>query len=208
MVSKLQLQYVPIQLAAQSAGSFRMSLVGKLSKPLTLTLADISKPATIILKDVVVIKNLGQDILLGEPGKEDNCVVTYPSTKTIQFQSCEGRTLKLPYHSKKGVPLRDFVPLQSEKKMLVHPNDTISLKVPDIVQGSIMQVVTRRDSGFEVATISKVNDVVQLKNNSSQPIIVPKLSHVADLRSCYLIDMGINADEKIAKLIYDIRYMI
>ena len=54
------------------------------------------------LGKVVTVKGLGTKILVGEPGKRDNQVVTIPHEKRIEFHSGK-EVISMPYYrSKKG----------------------------------------------------------------------------------------------------------
>ena len=97
-----------------AAGSFPLQLLGVLTVPLVLSLVDTSSPIKVVLHDVVIVKNLGQKILIGEPGKEDNGIVTNPMEKLISFHQ-HGEKVSLPYFSRKGEPLHSSFLLRSEE---------------------------------------------------------------------------------------------
>ena len=47
------------------------------------------------MADMVVIKDLGQDILLGEPAKADNDIITFPSEKLVRLRNDGGISFKI-----------------------------------------------------------------------------------------------------------------
>ena len=53
-----------------------MVLLGVITQAVVFVVLDASSQSTITLRDLVVVKNLGQDLLIGEPGKKDNDIIT------------------------------------------------------------------------------------------------------------------------------------
>ena len=87
-----------------AAGSHMMKLLGVVNGNVELQVNDLEIPIRIILKNAVVVKNLGPNILIGEPGKMDNDIITLPKQKLIQLRNIHGNIVRLPYRSRMGPP--------------------------------------------------------------------------------------------------------
>ena len=51
-----------------------------------------------------MVKNLGVDILVGEPAKVDNEIVTIPHERLVEMNNIAGKRVKLPYSSRQASP--------------------------------------------------------------------------------------------------------
>ena len=205
VAAQMDLTFTPINLQAKAAGSYDMQLLGKLKEPLSLRVSDTKKNAFITLVDVVVVKRLGPSLLIGEPGKMDNHIVTIPAKKVVQLQDVLGNKLSIPYNSNAGEPKKDFHPLVNKNQKTLYPGESIELPIHEGMRSSVLQVTTRRNAGFEMAEIKKVDDRVVITNTLNELITIPKMSHVIDTRACYKLDLS-QGDTSINKLckIYDV----
>ena len=88
----------------------------------------------IVLKNAIVVKNLGPNVLIGEPGKMDNEIVTFPSQKLIQLRTNSGRLIKLPYHSRSGKPLKSHQAFSLKQSEILYPNDVLKIPIPAYMQ--------------------------------------------------------------------------
>ena len=79
---------------AKAAGGFPLSVVGQ--TPLVLEALTAEGRLPIYLGKVIVVDKLGCDVLVAEPAKGDNNIITIPSKKLILF-SHEGKTVVEPY---------------------------------------------------------------------------------------------------------------
>ena len=67
---------------------------------------------------MVVVTNLGVDLLVGEPGKLDNKIVTISHHKIIETVDANGEAVKLPYYPK-GMKLRsEYVPCRARRTQI------------------------------------------------------------------------------------------
>ena len=92
--ARAKISYEPVTLSATSAGSHPIHLLGVIKGKLTLSVSDSKSPAFIHLIDTVVVKDLGQDLLIGEPGKADNAIVTLPKDKLVCLRNMRDAGLK------------------------------------------------------------------------------------------------------------------
>ena len=82
--------------SATAAGKTVMNLAGQTSEHVILKPTD-NHHITWNLGHCVVVRNLGLPILLGEPAKTDNVIVTKPHQKKIVTQDSMGREVELQY---------------------------------------------------------------------------------------------------------------
>ena len=204
VAAKCKIKYTPVTINAVAAGSNSMKVLGVVSGDVELTVCDSKTPVKIDLKDVVVVKNLGSDILIGEPGKMDNNIVTFSTQKLIQLQAVNGRVVKLPYRSRRGAPTNDYQAFRIKTSTTLYPGQQLDIPVPPSMQCNAVNVTMRRDFQISKPKIENAQKTyVKIKNNSNQIIFLPKHSHVADLRTCHPVDANDLTPAKLMK-IYDI----
>ena len=134
VAARCGLRYEPIKIKAMAAGSNTMKLLGVIPNDVVLNVCDAKDPAEIPLKNDVVVKNLGPNVLIGEPGKMDNNIVTFPKQKLIQLTSKEGRSIRLPYHSHCGTPLKDYQAYSVKEDVKLYPLKTFNIQIPAAMQ--------------------------------------------------------------------------
>ena len=83
-----------------AAGLSPLIILGVISRAVVVQVLDTKSNASFTLWDLVVVKNLGQQILIGEPGKRDNSIMTNPVKKIITFPNIHGQLTSVPYLSK------------------------------------------------------------------------------------------------------------
>ena len=190
-----------------AAGSNIMKLLGVVNSDITLDICDSNTPAKIILKHAVVVKNLGPNILVGEPGKMDNGIVTYPKQKLIQLETERGSVIKLPYHSHLNHPTKEYQAHCVKHPTVIYPNEDLGIPIPPSMQCNAVSITMRRDFAMsEPKFDNALKTYVKIRNITDRPIFLPKLSHVADIRICKPIQFDVNTDdnrENIMK-VYDI----
>ena len=94
------MKYVATSCKATAAGCNVMSLAGQTEKDISIKIRYSTKSIVLRLGRMIVVKNLGVEILVGEPGKEDNEIVTIPHKKLIEFSNDEKKRVRLPYSFK------------------------------------------------------------------------------------------------------------
>ena len=204
IVAKCRIKYNPVDLNAMSAGSNMMKLLGVVPTDVVLDVCDTSTPAKITLKNAVVVKNLGSSILIGEPAKFDNDIITYPRQKLIQLSDVNGQKVKLPYHSRRGAPGIHYQAFKVKANTTLLPNQELIIPIPPSMQCNKVSVTFRRDFPISNPVLqSSKKGYVKVINNSAEAITIPKHSHVADIRTCVPISPS---DINVPRLqkIYDI----
>ena len=79
---------------------------------------------------MVVVSNLGVDLLVGEPGKVDNMIVTIPHKRIIEVKDLNNKTVRLPYSPKLATTNCNFTPCKAIKSEIIYPGASITYDLP------------------------------------------------------------------------------
>ena len=185
IAAKCYIKYKPIELNAMAAGSNLMKILGVVSNDVVLDVYDTKSQVKITLKNAVVVKNLGSDILIGEPAKYDNNIVTFPREKLIQLQDVHHQVIKLPYHSRRGHPGLHYQSYRVKTPTTLYPGQELKILIPPSMQCKKINVTFRRDCLIAKPVLRNTKKGhVSIKNASNKIVTIPKNMHVADLRMC------------------------
>ena len=94
---KNNIKLIPTSCTATAAGSTTMKLAGQTFEDTVLSVQGSEFPIKWDLGKVVIVTNLGVDVLVGEPGKADNKIVTIPHRKLIETVDSIANVVKIPY---------------------------------------------------------------------------------------------------------------
>ena len=93
---KNKIEFSPTPCSASSADSTCMKIMGQTVQDLVVS----PLHTNIVLWDLgkcVVVKNLSVDMLIGEPGKLDNEIITLPHLKKIKTKDINGKAIFINY---------------------------------------------------------------------------------------------------------------
>ena len=156
-----------------------------------------------------LVKNLGAQILIGEPGKEDNMIVTIPHKKLIEFTNSEQKRIRLPYSQAKlsgqesltfycKAPKTEVIYEGESIKVLLPPgmrdrkNVAISSINPNLYPGIKPQVRLVDERGYV--------DIV----NEGKPLKLTRHEHFANLNSLTDISLKCVKEGASVNKIYDL----
>ena len=94
-----KIKFTPTSHGARAAGSTSMSVKGQSKENIKLNVNNCETPVIWNLGKCIVVENLGVDLLIGEPGKLDNCIKTDPEKKSAQTRDIYGRVVYVKYSS-------------------------------------------------------------------------------------------------------------
>ena len=183
-VKRAKIPVESVNCAAVGANKSPMSVIGITKYDVYATVIGTSNPCKIVISRLIVIKDLGADVLLGQPTKVDNCVITIPHKSQIQFKCTEGKEYKVSY------PIRDhdFIKLHDVLKITdattLYPGDQYSYKLPNhfIMQKKVMITERPNITPWIGGQIVDVHDgCVKLTNETIYPIHLKKHQHIADV---------------------------
>ena len=202
LIHRLKLQIIPTVTGARSAGSFKMKIEGKTKQPVLLDIVTPDGNARINLGCCLVVKNLGVEVLIGQPGKFNHQIVTMPHSSTMSFKDMDGDSHCCP--TLDGDLLKNaLVPksiMRVEEDTYVFPGEKLTHRLPQTFKTFSQIVVTPREAlsskGVE-GTFAKMppDGCFHFPNNSKQIWFFKKHTQLADARA------AIDWDEaKVAKL--------
>lgn len=172
--------------SAVSAGSFRMQLMGETQYNIILNPMYGKSFIRWNIGRCVVVLNLGCPILIGEPGKSANSILTDPVTKSIKTRNIHGQYVSFPY-AQTHLPVPRTFLCRSPDSTVVYPNDDISIPVPShYLQSEPVYFTPRLDSNNPPPphqTCQVSGNHVKLVNTSSTPLFLKKNQHIGDIVS-------------------------
>ena len=184
--AKYNIKYSSVKLNAMAAGSNVMKILGVVDNGLELNVCDTKTSTVLVLKDVIVVRNLGSNVLIGEPGKMDNNIITFPRQKIIQLTDVHGGVVKLPYHSRRGAPLQQYQAHQVKNRTTLYPGQELDIPVPPSMQCRAINVTMRRDFAISdpIVTNAKRN-YVKVKNKTDK--IIKQFQRIHTLQISILV---------------------
>ena len=176
---------------AAGAGSTSMTLMGETTSNISLQVPSGNNDIRWDLGKVIVVKNLGVPLLIGEPGKKDNSIITIPQT-TILTRDITGNFVSLPYHASKGHQSgfsKHFL-LSVPSNILLYPGECVSVPIPSTFANTVAAVTPHQEfhPDWPAPRITNVkNDSVVLQNDTRAPLFLPKGKPLADLRDTHIV---------------------
>ena len=186
---KNNVKFIPTDCTATAAGSNSMKLAGQTFEDTMLNVQGSEFPIKWDLGKVVIVTNLGVDVLVGEPGKADNKIVTIPHRKLIETVDSSGKIVKIPYSLGKRNSKILYASCRAVQSRTLYPGHTLAFQVPREFQSlSYVNVSPRRtqtNPWVECRNykIDKNGDIA-LENVTDSVIRVVKGDHFADMRDC------------------------
>ena len=182
------LKFVPTSCKAMAAGSNSMKLAGQTVLSVFIDVQGAAQPIKWNLGKMVVVANLGVDILIGEPGKVDNKIVTIPHHKVIEALDIHNKKVRLPYSPKKK-PNFNYVPCRVVRTETIYQGGGLTYKLPpEFRNASYVNISPRRNSlhpWLESKNLKVIEDgSVLIENNTDYPVELSRHEHFADIQAC------------------------
>ena len=168
--SKLNLPLSRTVELARTADSQNLSTRGETSISIQLKVPTIQGFTFWNLGQCLVIDNLGCDVLVGEPAKIFNKIVTNPSLKQATCIDLNKNVKVVPYSKNDCKVFK----VNIEKKSTVYPNEVFHLSVPDQFKNckEIMVESVEKSICPEPTIVDIKNGKVILKNNCNYAVSV------------------------------------
>ena len=176
-----------VSCAAVGANKSPMNVIGIAKYDINATVVGTNMPSKIKIATLIVINDLGAEVLLlGQPTKVDNQIVTIPHNCSINFKSMEGddHSLSCPLQDTDQVNLHDVVKVDCSTT--IFPSESYTQKLPDHFCHQSKVCFTGRPSSISWIT-SQIVDVdegcINITNNSQKPVYLKKHAHIADVKN-------------------------
>ena len=128
---------------------------------------------------------MGPNVLIGEPAKMDNNIRTLPKEKLVVLETIYGGTVQLPYQSHCGPPKLNYQAFVVKHNTTLYPGEEIKIPIQPSMQCDAISITPRKNYQMCNPQIENAKKgYVKLMNNSEKIVIMPKHSHIADLRTC------------------------
>ena len=165
--------------SAKAAGNKSLSITGQTVDDLLVDTLFRSTHVSINLGKATVIRNLGVDMILGEPGKAENLISTDPKNRMI-FIDREGKIMSKPYYDPSKST--SYICRIQESRITVYPGEHVEMEVPEHLHNTEIVITPRRQfaKAFE-PRIRQVGETVKIKNISLSPINLRRHDQVADI---------------------------
>ena len=195
---KNKILFSPTECSASSADSTGMKVMGQTVEDMVISPLHTN---TVLwdLGRTVVVKNLSVDMLIGEPGKLDNKIITLPHLKQVKTMDVDGNKTFIKYWFKNQDSPRHLC--RNDKTMGMLVGDKLVYKLPSHLQDETHVVISpTRDKqpGWVVPRVLEVTEGnVVIENETSHPVKLVKDEAFADIVS--LVSLEQDSIKKILK---------
>ena len=190
---------------ANAANESPMEMVGQTAKDFIITVKMDKGPVQLNLGKVPVVRNLGCSLLLGEPSKADNKIVTMAYEQNVIIRK-DGKVYTAPYYKQTK---RDFqrIPgvkwlseevrtlhttvLRVPRKVWLGPGDKVSLPInemQDVSKGICITPTEGNTSWIRAGPRFVKDQQITIKNISNTNVKLERHAHVAKVFSCKEFD--------------------
>ena len=160
-----------------------MMVSGQTQNNVVLEIPNRDSLVTWDLSRCIIVDNLGVDILIGEPGKIDNKIVTNSQVKHVETEDVNGNAVCIPYFKRKDE--KRFLCRATKSETLL-PGEDIHLNLPPhLWNEEFVAVAPAIETKIDFVTpqIRKVgaDRIIKIKNKTETPVFVGKNWCVADI---------------------------
>ena len=128
---KANIALAPTKCTAIAAGSTAMAISGQSKMNVILKIPHESSSISWDLGKCVIVENLGVDILIGEPAKIDNNIITKSHLKILETKDSNGKAIEIPYFNRKD---ENRYLCRSLKSEVVLQGESLTFKLPPHLQ--------------------------------------------------------------------------
>ena len=163
---------------AEAANHLPLDIVGQSVEPVTIEAITKEGSVTIHLGIVLIIKNLGVDILIGEPGKKTNNIVCWPRQEMILFAD---HMHTASYFKAKKLYMLARVSTPTE----LEPGEAWTLQLPSNMAHLERVLISPRvcaQDWIQPAVIDVTDGSVSIRNSSDRIVKLGKTDHLVDVR--------------------------
>ena len=129
IAKSIGLKIIPSQQSVRAAGSVPMRVQGQSEEEVVVTTSFPGIEAHINLGRLLIVKNLGSNILIGEPGKKRNRIQTIAHRRVIQME-VRGVDVKKPYLDNRYKYDRTHLAARVDKSVTIYPSESYQWPIP------------------------------------------------------------------------------
>ena len=175
---KTKIDFENTKEVAQAANHLPLEVVGQSAQPVEIEAITKEGFVTIKLGIVLVIRNLGVDVLIGEPGKKQNNIVCWPKQEMILFADALHTA---PYFKAK----KPYTLARVSNPTVLQPGEEWEFALPsDMAHLNYVSVAPRPEARkwLEAGILEVTDGIIKLKNTSLNPVMLGKHEHLVDVR--------------------------
>ena len=186
--------------SAKAAGNSRIHVHGQSVDDIIIkVIMESGTIAELNLDVCLIVKDLGTDILIGQPAKIDNQIVTIPHKQQVSFRDIHGKDHICRTVTKAGSSKVPAEVVRCMEKMTLYPGDTFRFKVPEKFQKNRVVFSPRKpllEIGFTPKVLKLTKDRhIEIVNDTDCLANWKKDTHIGDLREALTCE-----EARIAKL--------
>ena len=181
---KAEVLYMSTKCTATAAGSVAMNVVGQTSEDVVLQIPHNTSKITWNLGKCIIVENLGVEILIGEPAKIDNKIVTKSHLKIIETLDDDGKLIKIPYFNRNDEK-RHLCKVTQTK--ILCDKDSFKFKLPAQFhrESHIAIAPIKNNLNFIQPRVLEVNEdnTIDIHNDSGAAVTIKKNFCFAEITS-------------------------
>ena len=194
---KAKIPIVEVKCSAVGANKSKMNVVGMAKADIYASVIGSRNLSQIKIVEMIVINNLGADVLLGQPTKVDNQIITFPHMSQIQFTGTDERMNKIHYPLRKDDNLNINDVVRVNKPQTIFPQESFGYKLPNKFALQKKICITERPNtspwiGSQILDVK--NGVVDIINKADYPVHLYKYQHIADVSNVRHIKTSVNTN--------------
>ena len=184
---KHKIYFVPTTCKATAAGSSAMALAGQTQQNIEIKIAQ-KKPINLHLGKMIVVKNLGAEVLVGEPGKADNEIITIPHKKLVEFTNTEKKRVRLPYSTKSSSQENSTFLCKAIRNETIYEDHSIRVQLPPGMRNETHVAISSTNPSLYPGIKPHICPVDEKGNvnifNRARAIKLSKHEHFANINLC------------------------
>ena len=179
--------------SAIGANKSPMNVAGITKYDIVAAVIGTNTPSNILISKMIVIHDLGTDILLGQPAKIDNCMITVPHKSHVKFLCTEGKEHKVSYPVRYNDEIKLHEVMKVKEAVTIYPDQVYVYQLPNHFLTQNKVTVTERpskDPWLDTQIVDVNNGCIQLKNINNHAIYLRKHQHIADITNVKQVNLA------------------
>ena len=184
IAKKLKLPITKTSCAPVAANKSPMRAIGETASNLYATVKQSRVNPIINLGNILVISNLGVDLLIGQPTKVDTEMVSVPHKRLVYFRDINGFNMKVPYYTTTAG--HSYMSYRPQNRTVMYPKEEIEITLPDSFTNARKVCVVPRSNHdwLQPQILDNNRNKIKIKNNSLSLQFIDNTSPLVDIRSC------------------------
>ena len=191
LAKKAKLSISKTDCNAVAADKLPMRVIGQTTHDVFATVGGTRVNTIINLGRLLVISNLGADVLIGQPTKVDTSMITIPHKRMIHFQDIHKTPVSVSYNDC-NKDLQPYYSFNAPREFVFYPGQELTIDIPSSFASSSKVLVSPKPSQkwLKPRILEVRNGSIVIKNNSNQVLHFKRNTPIVDVRSCHFSDVN------------------